>query len=171
MVSRLGLLRLLILAFLDDSLSLFGYPSGSGQFLVDGSLRMRYCSVNFSRKKPTWKLPPCGGVAVLVSAVDTHSSVVDLPGSGAVSSLGNIDNGGRRKIRLTKKTYVRKRFGIDPLGQPIPKRWNADILRDVAFHEQEEEIVCSGVRLSHVSASVRWCCSFGSCCVCLYAGW
>ena len=34
--------------FLDDLLS------GSGQFLVDGSLRMRYCSVKFSRKKPTW---------------------------------------------------------------------------------------------------------------------
>ena len=28
--------------FLDDLLSLFGYPSGSGQSLVDGSLRMRY---------------------------------------------------------------------------------------------------------------------------------
>ena len=28
--------------FLDDLLSLFGYPSGSGQSLVGGSLRMRY---------------------------------------------------------------------------------------------------------------------------------
>ena len=40
--------------FLDDLLSLFGYPSWSGQSLIDGSLRMRYCSVNFSHKKPTW---------------------------------------------------------------------------------------------------------------------
>ena len=30
--------------FLDDLLFLFGYPIGSGQSLVDGSLRMRYCS-------------------------------------------------------------------------------------------------------------------------------
>ena len=34
--------------FLDDLLSLFGYPSGSGQSLVNGSLRIRYCSTNFS---------------------------------------------------------------------------------------------------------------------------
>ena len=34
--------------FLDDLLSLFGYPSGTGQSLVvDGSLRMRYCFANF----------------------------------------------------------------------------------------------------------------------------
>ena len=33
--------------FLDDLLFLFGYPAGSGQSLVDGSLRMRYCSVFF----------------------------------------------------------------------------------------------------------------------------
>ena len=107
--------------FLDDLLSLFGYPSGSGQFLVDGSLRMRYCSANFSRKKPTWGLPHSGRVAVMVSAVGTHASVLGLSGSGDVSSLGNIDNDGRKKIRLTKKTHVRKRFGVDPWEQPIPK--------------------------------------------------
>ena len=55
--------------FLDDLLSLFGYPSGSGQSLLDGSLRMRYCSTIFSSRKPTWKLSPFGGVAVLVAAV------------------------------------------------------------------------------------------------------
>ena len=59
--------------FLDDLLSLFGYPAGSGQSLVDGSLRMRYCSVDFSRK----------------------------------------------------------RFGVDLWEQPIPKRWRADVFRDV----------------------------------------
>ena len=39
---------------LDDLLFLLGYPIGSGQSLVDGSLRMRYCFANFSCKKPTW---------------------------------------------------------------------------------------------------------------------
>ena len=111
---------------MDDLLFLFGNPSGSGQSLVDGSLRMRYCSATFSRKKPTWGLPPSGGVAVLVSAVDAHQSVVGLSGPGAALSLGNVGNGGRRKIRLTKKTNVRKRFGVDPWEQPIPKRWRAD---------------------------------------------
>ena len=36
--------------FLDDLLSLFHYPSGSRQSLIDGSLRMRYCSSNFSQQ-------------------------------------------------------------------------------------------------------------------------
>ena len=54
--------------FLDDLLSLFGYPVGSGQSLVDGSLRMRYCSC----KKPTWRLPHSGGVAALVYAASLH---------------------------------------------------------------------------------------------------
>ena len=40
--------------FLEDLLVLFGYPAGSGHLLVDGSLWMRYCSANFSCKKPTW---------------------------------------------------------------------------------------------------------------------
>ena len=135
--------------FLDDLLSLFGYPSGCGQFLVDGSLRMRYCSADFSRKKPTWGLPHSGGVAVLVSAVDAHPSVVGLSRSCAVSSLGNIDNGGRRKIRLTKKTNVRKLFGVDPRRQPVPKRWKADTFRSVVSLGQEGGIFCSGGRLPH----------------------
>ena len=37
--------------FLDDLLSLFGYSSGSGESLVDGSLRMRYCSTNFLQRE------------------------------------------------------------------------------------------------------------------------
>ena len=106
--------------FLDGLLSLFGYPSGSGQSLVDGSLRMRYCSANFSRQKPTWGLPPFGGVAALVSAVGVHPSFVGLSGSGAVSSLGNIDNGGRNKIRLTKKPNVRKCLELILRGSQFP---------------------------------------------------
>ena len=71
----------------------------------------------FWHKKPTWGLPAFGGVAVLVSAATALSSV-----------LGNLEGDGRKKIRLTKKTNVRKRFGADPWGQPIPKRWKADTL-------------------------------------------
>ena len=65
--------------------------------------------------------------------------------------FGGSGEGGRKRIRLTKKTNVRKRFWIDPWEQPIPIRWKADTLKYVAFHEQEEGIVCSGVNLSHVS--------------------
>ena len=61
--------------FLDDLLSLCGYPAGSGQSLVDGSLRIRYCSANFSHKKTTWGLPHSGGVAVLVDAASVRPLV------------------------------------------------------------------------------------------------
>ena len=137
--------------FLDDLLSLFGCPSGSGRSLVDGSLRMRYCSNNFCNKKPTWGLPSSGGVAALVSAAAVHPLVAGLPVSGDTPSFRNFGEGGRKRIRLTKKINVRKRFGVDPWEQPIPKRWKADTLKGVAFHGQEEGIVCSGVGFSHVS--------------------
>ena len=89
--------------FLDDLLSLFGYPSGSGQSLVDGSLRMRYCSANFSRKKPTWGLPPFGGVAALVSAVDVHPPVVGLSGSGLSLALETLTMVEERGYDLPKR--------------------------------------------------------------------
>ena len=72
-------------------------------------------------------MPLLGGVAALVSAVDVNPPVVGLSGSGDVSSLGNIEGCGRKKIRFTKKTNVRKRFGI-------PKRWKTYTFRSVVFH-------------------------------------
>ena len=73
--------------FLDDLLFLFGYPSGSGRPLVDGSLRMLYCSTNFSHKKPTWGLPQSGGVAALVAAASAQPLVAGLRDSGEISSF------------------------------------------------------------------------------------
>ena len=55
--------------FLDDLLSLIGYPSGSGGFLLAGTLRLWYCYSNFCNKKPTWGLQPAGGVAALIAGV------------------------------------------------------------------------------------------------------
>ena len=111
--------------FLDDLLFLFGYPAGSGQSLVDGSLRMRYCSGNFSHKKHS------GGVAALVDTASFRPTVVGLRGSGNILSIRTFGKIERKRIRLTKKTNVRKRFGVDLWEQPIPKRWKADVFRDV----------------------------------------
>ena len=87
--------------FLDDLLSLFGYPSGSGQSLVDGSLRMRSCSANFSHKNPTWGLPHSGGVAALVSFCSPP--VVGLQGSGDIPSFRTFGEVERKRIRLNHK--------------------------------------------------------------------
>ena len=82
---------------MDDLLSLFGFSSGSGQSLVDGSLRMWYPLTSLVR---SLGLPPSGGVAALVCAADVHPLVVDLSGSGDASSFGNFEGGGRKKMRL-----------------------------------------------------------------------
>ena len=83
MVSRLGPWKPLMLAFLMTTFS-FWISVGSGQSLIDGSLRMRYCSANFSCKKHTWRLPQSGGVAALV-AVTSACMMVD-------GSSGSWDN-------------------------------------------------------------------------------
>ena len=51
---------------------------------------------------------------------------------------------------LPKRTNVRKRFGVDPWEQPIPKRWRTETLKGVGFHGHEGGIICSGYVLSHV---------------------
>ena len=117
--------------FLDDLLFLFGYPIGSGQSLIDGSLRMRYCSANFSCKKPTWRLPQSGGVAALVAVTSARMMVDGSSGSGDIPSFRDFRKDKRMRIRLTKKTNVRKRFGVNLGEQPIPKRWKIDTLKDV----------------------------------------
>ena len=76
--------------FLDDLLFLFGYPVGSGQSLVDGSLRMRYCSANFSCKKPTCGLPHSGGVAALVGTASFRPTVAGFSGFWGYFRLSNL---------------------------------------------------------------------------------
>ena len=135
--------------FLEDLLVLFGYPAGSGHLLVDGSLRMRYCSANFSCKKPTWGLPSFGGVAALVRTQSVSAPVGLSSGIGGVTGLNIIGNNERKRVRLTKKTNVKKRFGVDFGEQPIPKRWKGGFL-GVRFPGGLGGIFRSGVGFCHV---------------------
>ena len=68
-------------------------------------------------------------------------------GSGDIPSFRNFGNDTRMRIRLTKRTNVRKRFGVDLGEQPIPKRRKNDILKDVRFPGSEGGMFCSGVGL------------------------
>ena len=122
---------LMIYSFFSDTLL------GLDSRLLMVLLGVRYCSANFSRRKPTWRLPHSGGVAALVDAASLPSLVAGSSGSGDTPSLRDFGNGKRKRIRLTKKTNVRKRFGVDLGEQPIPKRWRAETLRDVHFHGRE----------------------------------
>ena len=95
-------------------------------------------------------MPHSGGVAVLVDTASTRPMVVGLRGSGNIPSIRNFGKTERKRIRLTKKTNVRKRFGVDLWEQPIPKPWRADVSRDVVSHGQSVGVVHSGVGSSHL---------------------
>ena len=54
--------------FLNELLSLFRYPPGSGRDLLAGTLLLRYCAARFACRTPTWRLPVPGRVVDLVTA-------------------------------------------------------------------------------------------------------
>ena len=144
MVSRLGLWRLLVLvSWMTYFLSLVTHLGLVGPLLMV----LLGCGI----VPPIFPVRRLHGscrllvVAALVAVVAVPTLEAGLRDPGDTANFR-----GSGEVRLTKKTNVRKRFGVDPWWQPIPKRWKADALRHVAFHEQEGEIVCSGVGLSHV---------------------
>ena len=58
----------------------------------------------------------------MVDVASFHMLVAGSSGSGNALSFREFGNGKRMRIRLTKKTNVRKRFKVDLGEQPIPKR-------------------------------------------------
>ena len=97
---------------------LLGYPQGSALELLDGTLKLRYCTTLFTKRFPPWSLPRVGsrfGKRHLVSTdhlLDVHGTI-------------------GRRVRLTKKT----RPGIsshdipDPVpGHSTPRRWKRLLL-------------------------------------------
>ena len=89
--------------FLSDFLCLLGYPSGSGKLLLEGSLRLKYQSLPFANRKPTWRLPVEGKVPLVIA--DYGRSLVPLE-APCIQDFG--EGGFLRKsvkrVRLTKKT-------------------------------------------------------------------
>ena len=53
-------------------------------------------------------------MAALVAAVAVHPLEAGLPDFEDTPNFRSSREGGRKTIRLTKKTSVRKRFGVDP---------------------------------------------------------
>ena len=113
--------------FLSDLLSLLGYPSGSGGALLDGSLKLRYNTFPFARKKPTWRLPMGGNVPGIIESfgVSEHAS-------GAHGGLGSDGRSFVRqsfkRVRLTKKTLCPAVYRVS--ARPIPDEGGHDPLGD-----------------------------------------
>ena len=80
----------------------------------------------------------------------TVSAPVGLSsGIGSVAGLHGVGNNERKRVRLTKKTNVKKRLGVDSGEQPIPKRWKGGFL-GVRFPGGLGGILHSGVGFRHV---------------------
>ena len=89
--------------FLNDLLSLFRYPSGSGRALLAGTLPLRCCATRFACKTFTWRLPDTGHVVDLVFA---HNGDVGEVLAGGVCQEVRWVRGsgpGRKRIRLNMK--------------------------------------------------------------------
>ena len=92
-------------------MGVLGYPKGSAMELLDGTLKLRYCTDLFTKRFPPWSLPKVGyGV-----------------GSSHVTTPGHLpDSGGNRgiRVRLTRKTRPGEVIHIIPdPGHPTPRRW------------------------------------------------
>ena len=117
--------------FLSDLLGLLGYPSGSGAALLDGSLKLRYNSFPFARKKPTWRLPTGGQVSGIVASFEYAPTAGGNLGSGGGGEGGSFVRQSFKRVRLSKKTPCTKVCrvstrpipdvgGHDPLGNGSP---------------------------------------------------
>ena len=84
-----------------------GYPKGSASDLLDGILKLRYCTTIFTTRFPPWSLLRVGngGGVLLVCHSDPD---------------GNFG----KRVRLTKKTRpgIFSHDNPDP-GHPTPRRW------------------------------------------------
>ena len=103
--------------FLSDLLGLLGYPSGSGAALLDGSLKLRYDTFPFARKKPTWGLPVGGRVLGIVASFGVSEHASDARGSLS-SNGGSFVRQSFKRVRLSKKTPCALVHRVS--RQPIP---------------------------------------------------
>ena len=113
--------------FLSDLLDLVGYPSGSGAALLDGSLKLRYNTFPFARKKPTWRLPAGGQVPGIIASFGAFGHTSDARGN-LDSDGGSFVRHSFNRVRLTKKTPCANVHRVS--SKPIPDVGDHDPLGD-----------------------------------------
>ena len=87
-------------AFLHELLLLFRFPARSAPALLGGDLPLMYCAAGFANKLPTWRLPPGGSVADLITEGGVEAGIVHFePGGDGVDWV----SGGKR-VGLNRKT-------------------------------------------------------------------
>ena len=92
-----------------------GYPRGSAAELLDGVLKLRCCTTPFSKRFPTWSLPPVG-----------HGRIrsLDIAIGDAVANGSNVV----KRVRLTRKTQG----SVTPVSISGPGALNAKAMEKIA---------------------------------------
>ena len=96
-----------------------GYPKGSALELLDGTLKLRYCTTLFTKRFPTWSLPQV-------------SFGIGKRSFSTVGHLLDIDSTVGKRVRLTKKTRpgISSHVIPDPVpGHSTPRRFASPFLR------------------------------------------
>ena len=93
------------------SLWVLGYPEGSAAELLDGSLKLRYCTAIFTMRFPPSSLPRVGN-----GGGKRWDVTPDHPSNDCRNSV--------KRVRLTRKTRPGASiFVIPDPGHSTPKRW------------------------------------------------
>ena len=90
-----------------------GYPKGSALELLDGTLKLRYCTTLFSKRFPHWSLPQV-------------SLGIGKRSFSTIGHLLDIDSTVGKRVGLTKKTRpdISSHVIPDPVpGHSTPRRW------------------------------------------------
>ena len=90
-----------------------GYPKGSAWELLDGTLKLRHCTVLFTKRFPQWSLPR------VVSGIGKGHFVT-------TDHLPDISSTVGKQVRLTKKTRPSASSHVNPdpdPGHSTPRRW------------------------------------------------
>ena len=116
--------------FLDELLSLFRYPPGSGRALLNGTLPLRYCAARFAHSIPTWRLPVSGQVRRLIAAYPESAGNSGNPGLVRGVPLVSGSSSIRKRFRLNRKTPAHL-VGISAHSRP--RVWKR--LRQVGYSD------------------------------------
>ena len=105
------------------------YPKGAAE-LLDGTLKLRYCTIPFSKRLPPW----------ITSG--SHGQGGGRGASTATANRGDSGNVASERVRLTRKS--RPVVGVQDTGHddpdpglPTSKRWKRLLLPDSSGAEGE----------------------------------
>ena len=157
----------------DELQDLFRYPPRSALALLEGTLPLRYCAVTFASRIPTWRLPPAGGVARLVTDDGEELGMVRVEpcvraGTSCLHDGIGVDwvrgpGGGGTRVRLSRKSPAHpcaEEFFRVPISHSCVEEIESSGSQEWEHVDAKRRYVCQhadGAQPAHPSLGVRCC--------------